>query len=101
MARCRHDADAGPWLGLSIDLFERGARKVGDVRQVGVVILFARVRDLALLHEDRRPGEVAGAPPPVGGGGGGWGWGSVRGGLGPPPGTPTRRAACNRAGEGG
>ena len=66
MARCVHDANAGPRLGLSIDLLERRPRKVRDVRQVGVVVLFPRVRELALLHEDWRPGEVAVAPRVVG-----------------------------------
>src|SRR2546427_4110112 len=91
MARCGHEADSGPWLGLSIDLFECGAGKVGDVRQVGVVIFFARVRELALLHEDRRPGEVAVCPPRVRGGGGGWGWASRRDGPAPPPRPPPPR----------
>jgi len=32
VARRRQDVDAGPWLGLSVDLLERGAWKVRDVR---------------------------------------------------------------------
>src|SRR6266850_2346378 len=59
VARRRHDPYARPRLGLSVDLLERRARKVRHVGQVGVVVLFARVGDLALLHEDRRPREMA------------------------------------------
>src|SRR5438477_5151869 len=59
MAGCRHDTDAGPGLGVSIDLLERGAGKIRDMRKMGVVVLPPRVRKLALLHEDRGPREMA------------------------------------------
>ena len=64
--RRRHDADAGPRLGLPVDLLEGGPGKIGDVRQVCVLVLFARMRELLLLHEDRGPREVAVAPRVIG-----------------------------------
>ena len=59
MAGCRHDVDARPRLGVSIDLLERGAGKIRDMRKMGVVVLLPGMRELALLHEDRGPREVA------------------------------------------
>src|SRR5439155_4469731 len=38
MAGCRHDVDARPGLGVSIDLLERGGRKIRDMRKRGVVV---------------------------------------------------------------
>src|SRR5438093_2853249 len=66
VARRAHDLDASPWLGITVDLLEGRARKVRDMWQVGVVVLLARVRELALLHEDRSPCEMAVAAGMVG-----------------------------------
>src|SRR5204863_5655418 len=54
------------WLGLPVDLLEGSAGKIGDVREVGVLVLFARMRELALLYEDRGAREVAVAPRVIG-----------------------------------
>src|SRR6266478_1208009 len=54
-----HDANAGPWLRFSVDLLEGRTGEVGDVRQVGVVVLLSGMREFTLLHEDRCSREVA------------------------------------------
>ena len=59
MAGRGHDMDAGPRLGVSVDLLERGAGKIRDMRKMGVVVLLPGMRELALLHEDRGPREMA------------------------------------------
>src|SRR5437867_5095948 len=58
VARRRHDANTGPWLGLSVDLLERRPWEIRDMRKMRVVVLLPRVGEFALLHEDRRAREV-------------------------------------------
>src|SRR5438552_8281378 len=59
MPRRGHDTYPRPRLGLALDLIRRGARKIRDMWKMGVVILLPGVGELALLHEDRGPGEMA------------------------------------------
>ena len=58
MPGCRNDADPRPGFGLAVDLLEPRAHEFGDVRQVGVVGVGSRMRELAPLHEDRRVREM-------------------------------------------